>query len=434
MHKVAGMRDHTVVPSTSVRPRRIVSSTRGSLSTKGSAESDGELNSPLQTGKSDFGTRFVRAALLLAAGFAGLAGSAAAAGPAASNPIKVPMTAEHWQTESGAFEKIQGMDAIALHEGGNAIAKNVTLKDGTIEFDVQPMVMGTGMVFRRVDDKNFEMFYFRPNGKCSESPFCLQYAPQTHNILLWDVFPQYQVPAPIRDGEWNHVKLVISGKRMNMYVNHSATPTLKVGRLEGDASDGTIGLSGPGYFANLVVIPGATEGLSAEPEADPTASDARFVRNWQLSAASELGEGKDPNYGDMPGASAEWRPISAELGGLIDITREYGLPLDRPKRSMAWIKTTIDSDKAQTIHTSIGWVREVWVFVNGKQVYADKNLFMPASARKSPEGRLALTNGGFDLPLSAGSNEVAIAVASNFYGLGVVWRLDSVEGVKIAGK
>ena len=157
------------------------------------------------------------AALLFATGFVGLAGSAAAADSSSASagskaataaPIKVPATAEHWQTESGAFEKIQGMDAIALHQGGFAIAKNVTLKDGTIEFDVQPMVMGTGMIFRRQDDKTSEMFYFRPNGDCSKAPDCLQYAPETHNILLWDVFPQYQVPAPIRDGEWNHVKLV----------------------------------------------------------------------------------------------------------------------------------------------------------------------------------------------------------------------------------
>jgi len=384
--------------------------------------------------------------LLVTAGLAGLAGSAMAADTnstesnvedkavAAAAAIKVPMTAEHWQSDSAAFEKIQGMDAIALHQGGTAIAKDITLKDGTIEFDVQPMVMGTGMVFRRRDEKTYEMFYFRPNGKCAEAPDCLQYAPETHNILLWDVFPQYQVPAPIHDGEWNHVKLVISGKRMNMYINHSSSPTLKVGRLEGDATEGAVGLSGPGYFANVVVIPGATEGLSPEPEADPTATDAHLVRNWQLSAASQLAEGKDASYSEMPAASAEWKPIAAELGGLIDITREYGLPLERPKRSMAWIKTTIESDKAQTIHTSFGWVREAWVFVNGKQVFADKNLYMPASARKSPDGRLALTNGGFDLPLHAGSNEVAIAVASNFYGLGVVWRLDTVEGVKLAGK
>ncbi|HUE42271.1 MAG TPA: hypothetical protein VMP12_01855 [Candidatus Sulfotelmatobacter sp.] len=379
----------------------------------------------------------------MAAGFVALASAAvsaepkargAAATPAASAPIKVPMTAEHWQTESGAFEKIQGMDALAMHEGGTAIAKEITLKDGTIEFDVQPMVMGTGMVFRRQDEKTFEMFYFRPDGKCSQSPYCVQYAPETHNILLWDVFPQYQGPAPVRDGEWNHVKIVLSGKRMNMYVNHSATPTLKVGRLEGDTSDGAIGLSGPGYFANFVVIPDATEGLSPEPEADPTATDAHLVRDWQLSPVSELAAGKDPSYGEMPATPSEWKPIGAELGGLIDITREYGLPLDRPKRSMAWIKTTVNSDKAQTIHTSIGWVREVWVFVNGKQVFADKNLFMPASARKNPAGRLALTNGSFDLPLNAGANEVAIAVASNFYGLGVILRPDSIEGLRFAGK
>src|ERR1700761_7973547 len=298
------MRYHTVVPSTSVR-------SRSSLSTKPSATTSTD---------SPWGVRFSRTAiLLLVAAFLGSAGYVmAAAESPASTPIKVPMTAEHWQTDSGAFEKIQGMDAIALHQGGTAIAKGVTLKDGTIEFDVQPMVMGTGMVFRRQDDKTFEMFYFRPNGKCAEAPDCLQYAPETHNILLWDVFPQYQVPAPIHDGEWNHVKLVISGKRMIMYINHSAKPTLKVGRLEGDTSEGAVGLSGPGYFANVVITPGATEGLSPEPEADPTATDAHLVRNWQLSAVSELAAGKDPSYSEMPAASAEWKPITAELGGLVD--------------------------------------------------------------------------------------------------------------------
>jgi hypothetical protein len=364
----------------------------------------------------------------------GAADAASVAAASSSAPIKVPMIADHWQSDSAAFERIQGMDAIALHQGGTAIAKDISLKDGTIEFDVQPMVMGTGMVFRRQDEKTYEMFYFRPNGNCAEAPDCLQYAPETHNILLWDVFPQYQVPAPIHDGEWNHVKLVISGKRMNMYINHSSSPTLKVGRLEGDAPEGAVGLSGAGYFANLVVTPNATEGLSPEPEIDPTAKDAHIVRDWQLSAASELAAGKDLSYGEMPAASTEWKPITAELGGLIDIIREYGLPLERPKRSMAWIKTTMDSDKAQTIHTSFGWVREVWVFVNGKQVFADKNMYMPASARKSPDGRLALTNGGFDLPLNAGSNEVAIAVASNFYGFGGGLEVGFGGGVKLAGK
>ncbi len=267
-------------------------------------------------------------ALLLIAGFTSFAGTETAmaknagkgAGATSEAPIKVPMTAEHWQTESGAFEKIQGMDAIALHQGGTAIAKDVTLKDGTIEFDVQPMVMGTGMVFRRKDEKTYEMFYFRPNGDCAKAPDCLQYAPETRGILLWDVFPQYQVPAPIRDGEWNHVKLVISGKRMNMYVNHSATPTLKVGRLEGDASDGAVGLSGPGYFANLVVIPGATEGLS--PEAGGGPDGWRYASRSRLAAFGGVGIACGKRS-ELWGYAGGFGGVEADHGGVGRIHRHH---------------------------------------------------------------------------------------------------------------
>jgi hypothetical protein len=345
----------------------------------------------------------------------------------------VAMDAEHWQTESGVFEKIQGIDALALHTGEAAAAKGLTLRNGTVEFDVQPLAMGAGLAFRQRDNDTFESFYIRPNGKCPDDARCLQYAPQTHGILLWDLFPQYQTSAPIRDGEWNHIKVVLSGKRMNVYVNHGKTPALKIGRLEGDTAEGNLLLTGPGYFANFTVAADATEGLPAEPEADPTSRDANLVRAWQLSPATELEPEKNPSFEQMPASSAGWQPIRAERGGLVNISRQYGLPIARPRRSLAWLKTTITSDRAQTIHTSMGWVREVWVFVNGKLVYSDKNLFMPPAGRKSPDGRCSLTNGSFELPLNAGRNEVAIAVASGFYGMAVIVRPDDVKGLQFAG-
>lgn len=346
---------------------------------------------------------------------------------------QIPMTPDLWQTDTGVFEKIQGVDAIALRQG-MASPKGVTVRNGIIEFDVQPFAMGTGLAFRRRDDNNFEYFYIRPNGKCAQSNDCLQYAPQTRGVLLWDVFPQYQAPAPIRDGEWNHIKIVLSGQRMNIYVNREKAPSLKIGRLEGDSSEGTLSLQGPGYFANFSVTADATEGLAPDAEADPTANDPHFLRDWQLSATSELPMGKDPSFEDMPAASAGWMPFTAERGGLVNISRQYGLPLERPRRSLAWIKTSISSDKPQSIKTSIGWVREVWVFVNGKLVYSDKNLYMPASARKTPDGRCSLENGSFQLPLNAGNNEIAIAVATNFYGLAVILRPDDVTGLQLARK
>jgi hypothetical protein len=82
---------------------------------------------------------------------------------------------------------------------------------------------------------------------------------------------------------------------------------------------------------------------------------------------------------------------------------------------VAWLKTTITSDRKQTKRVDVGWTRELWVFVNGT-VYADKNLFDVDAARKAPDGRLWLENGAFTLPLEAGDNEIAVAIANNFFG------------------
>jgi hypothetical protein len=353
---------------------------------------------------------------------------------ASAQEVKVTMSADHWQTESGVFEKIQGVDALALHTDDAAAAKGVILRNGTIEFDVQPLSMGAGLAFRQRDNDTYESLYIRPRGQCADDPRCLQYAPQTHGILLWDLFPQYQASAPIRDGEWNHIKVVLSGKRMNVYVNRGKTPSLTVGQLEGDTGEGHLLLAGPGYFANFTFTPDATEGLAPEPEPDPTGQDTRLVRQWRLSPASELAADQSPSFEDMPAASAAWQPITAERGGLVNITRQYGLPIERPRRSLAWIKTTVTSEKSQSIRTSIGWVREVWVFVNGKLVYTDKNLFFPPAGRKSPDGRCALSNGSFELPLNAGGNEIAIAVASGFYGWAAILRPDDVRGLQFEEK
>jgi len=139
-------------------------------------------------------------------------------------------------------------------------------------------------------------------------------------------------------------------------------------------------------------------------------------------------------YNEMPGASQEWKTISTERNGLVNLSREYGRPLPEPNRAVAWLKTTITSDRKQTKKVDIGWTRELWVFVNGKLVYADKNLFESEEARKAPDGRCSLENGAFTLPLEAGDNVVAVALANNFFGWGLMLRLTDPEGVHLAAK
>jgi hypothetical protein len=350
-----------------------------------------------------------------------------------AEPIRIPLTADRWAIQGGAgLATHNGVDSLVVM--GQAVLNDFTFRNGTIEFDVDPVgQMGAGVGFRRRDKDTFESFYVRPDPKCAEVDFCLQYAPQTHGVLLWDLYPQYQAPAPLRERDWNHLKFVVSGRRLNVFVNGAKTPTLQVGSLEGDTQDGGLMLQGPGFFANFTVTPDAVEGLAPEQEKDPTADDRRYIRNWQLAPAGSLPAAHEPQAAEMPAASAPWRSVAAERGGLVNITRELGLPFYRQERSFTWAKTTIRSEKSQTKDMAIGWVREVWVFVNGKPVYTDKNLYQPPSARKTPAGRCSVENGKFALPLKPGDNEIAVAIADNFYGWGFVMRLNDLDGVQLAG-
>jgi len=354
---------------------------------------------------------------------------------ASAEPIKVPMTPDRWQIEGSAeFKPYKGAEALVLTKGA-AILKDLAFSNGTIEFDVDPTgTMGAGIGFRMRDKETFEDFYLRPSANCAKAWDCTQYTPFTHGVLLWDLFPQYQAPAPLRQGEWNHVKLVVSGRRMNVFVNGAKSPTLEVGRLEGDVLEGGLLLQGPGYFSNLTVTPDAVEGLAAEPKKDPTAGDGRFVRHWQVAPPSALPAGQEPGLADLPGPATAWQALTAERGGLVNISRLYGLPHRRPARALTWLKTTITSEKRQTKRTAIGWTREAWVFVNGQLVHADKNLYQPASARKAPDGRCSVENGSFVIPLNAGDNELVVALANDFYGWGLILRLDDLEGVQLAHK
>ena len=351
--------------------------------------------------------------------------------------IPIAMTADHWQAKENVeyFRQLGFYRGLMRLNSGNATLKDVTFSDGTIELDVLTIGRGMpGIAFRQQDEANFELLYLRPDPACPAYGACIQYTPYTHGVLLWDLFPQYQTRAPLRENGWNHIKMVVSGRRMNVFVNDAPSPTLEVGSLEGDAMKGGLHLQGPATFANLVITPGAVEGLSPEPVKDPSDENRGLVRNWRLSTFSALPASKEPMYSEMPGASQAWKALRTESAGLVNLSRVYGLPFHEPDRAVAWVKTTITSDRKQTKNVNIGWTRELWLFVNGKLVYSGKNLFEVEGARKFPDARCSLENGTVALPLEPGDNEVAVALADNFFGWGLKLRLSDPEGVHLAEK
>lgn len=63
--------------------------------------------------------------------------------------------------------------------------------------------------------------------------------------------------------------MVVSGRRLNVFVIDATSTTPQIARVEGDVMKASLRLQGPRTFANLVITPDAVDGLSPEPARDP---------------------------------------------------------------------------------------------------------------------------------------------------------------------
>ncbi len=368
----------------------------------------------------------------------------------AASPIKVPLTADHWHTVQDADNPDKPDVRFIGHEGfpqgaivlksGSVALDGLSFRDGTIEFDMKATDQDIpGIQFRRHGEpghQDAEEFYLRSFPECRASNDCIQYAPVIHGFMLWNAYPQYQTQAPILDG-WNHFKLVVSGRRMNVYINNSPQPILAIGNLESSSTEGPIQLRGPAVFANLTVTPNAVEGLSPRPTPDPTATDPGMVRQWQLGSQTPARFGQNPAFAEAP-PEAAWKAVAAGRFGLVNLNREFELVRQPP--SFTWLRTIISSDAVQAKIVQLGWLGHVWVFVNGKLITQGKNLYEPDYERREPDGRLSVENGSFGIPLEKGVNQITLVLSSavhdkpttiNFYGWEAILRFEDAKGLHI---
>ena len=88
-------------------------------------------------------------------------------------PIAVPMTADRWQTKENAefLRQLGFFHGLMRLNSGNAVLKDTTFSDGTIEFDVNTIGRGSpGIAFRQQDDDNFELLYLQARSSVSGLP------------------------------------------------------------------------------------------------------------------------------------------------------------------------------------------------------------------------------------------------------------------------
>lgn len=342
---------------------------------------------------------------------------------------KIVMRASNWQCNDSAVEFVTYKSHPAMHilnSNDMAELKNVRFSNGTIEFDWAPEDPNfAGIYFRQQDKMERECFYLRVSAaQTPGSMTAVQYAPFVKGVNLWDLYPHYQSGAKFKAGEWNHIKLVISGRTMQAFVNDMNMPALNIPWLEGDTGAGSIAFDGKGYVANLVV---KEEMLNISTGVDPTYNDPRYLRDWSVSQPVPLPAQQEPYYATLPAVEATYKPIAAEWLGLINLTRIYG---GSRERRMVYLKTKLHTEKEQDRQVALGFSDEIWVYVNGRPVYVDKNIFgRPLS--KQPGGRCSIENASFKLPLQKGDNEIVVILANNFYGWGLIARLDTMEGIAV---
>jgi hypothetical protein len=163
-----------------------------------------------------------------------------------------------------------GEPAVEFNKSGQNILwlDGFDLKDGVIEFDAKgksapPQSSFIGIAFRVVDANTYDAVYFRPfNFRAPDSErksHAVQYVSEPAwpwQKLRNEKPGQFEKPVdPAPDGDaWFHAKVVLENRRVEVFVNGAATPSLAVNELS-KRTGGSVGLwcNGYGMIANLKI-------------------------------------------------------------------------------------------------------------------------------------------------------------------------------------
>ncbi|MCE7055139.1 hypothetical protein LZF95_10670 [Algoriphagus sp. AGSA1] len=342
----------------------------------------------------------------------------------------IPLDSDTWDYTGNTveFKTENGTQKMLISpSSGKVVAKNLEFSNGTIEFDSFD-TKALSFFFRMKDRDENEYFYLRTaRAGDSTAMDAIQYAPYIDGVLMWNIYPQYQSNANFSLEGKNHFKFVVSGSRMEIYIN-SETPTLEVDHLEGNFETGLLGFEGEAEISNVKIDPKNTGGLSTLPGIDPVANDPRYIRSWAVSEGIQIPDKIDFSYEYLPSPDTEWKIITTERRGLVNLTRLFG---KIEEKRLNWLKLKIESEKEQTKQVDFGFLTEMWVFLNGQMLYLDKNLQGRLMAKK-PDGRISIENTSFELPLKKGQNELLIGIANQAWGTGAMMRLDNLSEIKVS--
>jgi len=317
-----------------------------------------------------------------------------------------------------------GRDALWLRNNTHAVAATEAFTDGTIEFDWAPLPGCNffAVQFRRESFTEHENIYFRPfkSGQFDS----MQYAPRIGGMSTWQLYPGFNRPAEMHEDRWNHVRLEISGSRMEVYLADDAEPALVVDRLRSKAASGGISV-----WARINGQPDAWSAVVTNLEVrprEPGAGTQRpplaegVIEDWEISRAPTVAPKNSVEIPvEIPEVTA-WISARPEEQGLVNLNRIYGRSREA---QVAVARTLLPSAEARTVKLWVGYSDRVTVFLNGRPIYAAANGWN--SRYPGYRGWVEAEHESVFLPLQAGENELIYVVEDDQrFGWGFSGRIE----------
>ena len=166
-----------------------------------------------------------------------------------------------------SFGSYQGQNALLMKRklanyksASVAYPKDLRFKDGVIEADIAWAGKQNGFVglaFRVSDEHHYEVVYLRPES--SGTINAIQYMPEKKAEFNWWDYEadKYQANAILPMHDWIHVKLVVKGNSVSVFVNSQAKPAMEYQALDNSLAAGSagywLGNSEAGAYRNLKV-------------------------------------------------------------------------------------------------------------------------------------------------------------------------------------
>ncbi|HKP29077.1 MAG TPA: hypothetical protein VJU15_06725 [Gemmatimonadales bacterium] len=331
--------------------------------------------------------------------------------------------------ETRSIGTFLGRESLRLRNGV-AIRPDVSLEDGTIDFDlaVTDARSFVYIQFRQVGDGENEEIYLRPHK--TNLPDAVQYAPVFRGQSAWQLFhgPGNTARVPIPRGAWVHVRLVLKGQRAAFYLGDTTKPVMVIPELARPARAGSIALRAftpqggapegefVAAYSNVVVRPGV--GPATMPAAPERPVPANLVKSWQLSPAFVPPQGRLRALpADLLANRASWPSHPVDREGRLILDR-YLSRAGQDARSAAVLRLVVPADGDTVRRLDLGFSDEYLLFVNGRPVSGGDAFYRFDNPRG--DGVIHAGQSVAYLPLHRGDNEVLIVLLDVFGGWGII--------------